>query len=326
MGEHLVAGHVADGVVARHGGLELLVDLHEAAFALGDAHRFEADLLHVGRAAGGHEHLLHGDLLRGALRLHGQARAGLGDLHVADLGAGHHVDLALLEGAREFGAAVGVFERQHGGRHFDERHLGAEAREHVGELAAHRAGADDGHGGGRLFGHQHVVAREHHLLVEFEADLRQPLHARAGGDDHGLLGVVRVLLAVGTGDGDLLALLEHAFAADPLHLVLLEQELHALGVLLAHGARALHGGAEVERHAIDGDAMIGGLADLLRQAGAFEQGFGGDAPPEHAGATQRFALDDGDLHAQLGATNGTHVTGGAAAEDDDVERSHGEFG
>ena len=72
--------------------------------------------------------------------------------------------------------------------------------------------------------------------------------------------------------------------------------------------------------------MIGGLADLLRETGAFEEGLGGDAPPEDAGATQRFALDDGDLHAQLGATNGTHVSGGAAAEDDDVERSHGELG
>ena len=136
---------------------------------------------------------------------------------------------------------------------------------------------------------------------------------------------MRFLLAVGEGDGDLLALFEQPFAADVLHLVLLEQELDAFAVLLAHGARALHGGAEVELHAVDGDAVFGGLTDFLSEASAFEQRLGGDAPPEHTGTAERFPLDDGDLHAELRAANGTYVAGGAAAEDDDVERSHGEF-
>jgi len=72
--------------------------------------------------------------------------------------------------------------------------------------------------------------------------------------------------------------------------------------------------------------VFGGLAQLLREARALEQCLGGDAPPEHTGAAQRFTLNDGDLQPQLGAANGTHVAGGTTAEDDDVERSHGEFG
>src|SRR5207248_10391660 len=49
---------------------------------------------------------------------------------------------------------------------------------------------------------------------------------------------------------------------------------------------------------------------------------GRDASPEHAGSAEPVALDDGRVHAQLGAPNGTDVTGGSAAEKDDVERRH----
>ena len=72
-------------------------------------------------------------------------------------------------------------------------------------------------------------------MLSLEADLRQPAHARAGGDHDGLLGVVRFLLAVGALDRDAgrgpRRLDDAPRAADPGDLVLLEQELDALGVL-----------------------------------------------------------------------------------------------
>ena len=48
---------------------------------------------------------------------------------------------------------------------------------------------------------ERLVGGEHHLAVELEAGLRQPAHARAGADDDGLLRLVGLLLAVGTGHG-----------------------------------------------------------------------------------------------------------------------------
>ena len=55
-----------------------------------------------------------------------------------------------------------------------------------------------------------------------------------------------------------------------------------------------------------------------------EERLGGNAAPQHAGAAQGFALDDGTGETELRATDRAHVTGGTAAKNDDVESSHGE--
>ena len=61
------ADDVADGVEVRLGGAHPAVDLDDAALDLG-ARRLEAHVVRVGRATGGHEHLL-GAQLRGLLAL-----------------------------------------------------------------------------------------------------------------------------------------------------------------------------------------------------------------------------------------------------------------
>ena len=126
---------------------------------------------------------------------------------------------------------------------------------------------------------------------------------------------MRLSLAVGTRHLDGLAGAEHAHALEPGDLVLLEEELDALGVLGADRTRALHGDAVVQRDLLGRDAELLALRDLLRDGRGFEQRLGRDAAPEHAGAAEAFALDDADVEAELGAAEGGDVTGGAAAED-----------
>jgi hypothetical protein len=234
-----------------------------------------------------------------------------------------HVDAALLERLGHLGRRVGVLEREDLRRDVDERDLGAVGVEHVAELAAHRAGAHDEHRLGGLLQHEHVVARQHRRPVQLEPDLREPLHARPGGDDDGLPGLVRLGLAVGRADRDALAApVDGGRALELRDLVLLEQEADALAVLRADRPRALHGGREVERDVAEGDAVLGGVLEAVGEVGALEQRLGGDAAPEHAGAAERLALDDGGAEAELGAADRADVPGGAAAEDDDVVGSH----
>jgi hypothetical protein len=154
----------------------------------------------LGARPGGDEHLVDREVARLAVRLDGERHRVGADLDVAHLGRREHVDAAPLERLGHLGRRVGVLEREDLRGDVDERDLGAVGVEHVAELAAHGAGADDEHRLRRLLQHEHVVAREHRGLVQLEPDLREPLHARAGGDDDGLAGLVRLGLAVGPSD------------------------------------------------------------------------------------------------------------------------------
>ena len=51
-----------------------------------------------------------------------------------------------------------------------------------------------------------------------------------------------------------------------------------------------------------------------------QQRLGRDAPPVEADTAQALALDDGDLQAQLRGADGSDITAGAGAEDDEIER------
>ena len=156
----------------------------------------EPELLDVRRAAGRHEHDVDLELLLLAPGFDGHRDGVLADLHVRDLRAGEDVDLPLLEGALDLLRAVRILDGEDVRHHLDQRDLRAERVEDVGELAADGAGADDGDRLRRLLEHQRLVRRDDRLLVELQPDLRQPLHARAGGDDDRLLRVVLLLLPV----------------------------------------------------------------------------------------------------------------------------------
>ncbi len=259
VGEHLVARHIADRVDVGRTRPELVVDLDEPTLRELHAGFPEPGRVGVRRPTGCDEHLLDGHVALLPARFDSERDGILTDFDVRHLGAGEDFNSALPERLRHFGGAVGVFEREDLRRDLDDGDFSAVGVEHVAELAADRARADDEHRLRRLVQHEHVIAREYGRFVQFEPNLRQSAHARARRDDDGLMRVVRLGLAVGSLDDDLLSLTEFGFALEVGDLVLLEEELDALGVLLAHGARALHRGAEVERNFAERDAVFAGL-------------------------------------------------------------------
>ena len=273
--------------------VRLRVDLDEAALGKLDTGFLEPHVFDVRRATGGDEHSLGLELLLLGADFDGHLRRTLRDLHVRDLGARENVDAPLLERSGDSRRAVGVLEWQNRRHHFDERDLGAIGVEHVGELAADGAGANDDHRFRRALERQHLVGRQHGLLVELEPDLRQPLHARSGRDHDRFFRVVLFFLSVRGLYRHGLAAGEPAGALDPRDLVLLEQRLDTLRVLRTDTAGALHGWPVVELHVPECDPVLSGVLDLVRQRRALEQRFRWDAPPEHAGTAEPLALDDG---------------------------------
>src|SRR6185312_3903205 len=203
------------------------------------------------------------------------------------------------------------------------RNLRPERAEDVGEFAPHSAGADHRQRLRRFLQHEHIIRGEHRRTIQLESDLRQSAHARAGADHDGLLRVVLLLLALGALHRHGSAARQAARALEPGDLVLLEEDLHPLGVLLAHSARALHGDAVVERHLLHLHAKVARVLHLMRERRALEQRLGRDAPPEHTGATQSFALHHRGGESELRSANGAHVSRGAATKKDHVECCHG---
>jgi hypothetical protein len=66
------------------------------------------------------------------------------------------------------------------------------------------------------------------------------------------------------------------------------------------------------------DTVIGGVTDVLKHVGAFEQGFGRDAAPVEAYPPERFALYHGGFKTQLTGAYGGDVSPRATAEHYDV--------
>src|SRR5436190_3030191 len=322
--EHRRTGHVTDRVQSLHARLHPLADLDEAAIGELNALLLEPDLLDVRRATGRDEHDVDLELLLLAAGFDGHGDGILADLDVRDLGAGEDVDLPLLERALDLLGRIRVLDGQDVRHHLEQRDLRSEGGEDVGELAADGARADDGVRLRRLLQHERLVRRDHGLLVQLQPDLRQPLHARAGGDDDRLLRVVLLLLSVRRLHTDGVLARELRRALDPGDLVLLEQELDPLRVLRADGARPLHRHAVVELHLAGRHTEVGRLLHLLGDVCRLEQRLRRDAPPDDAGAAEPFALDDGGVEAELGGADRADVAGGAAADADHAERSHGQ--
>ena len=113
-------------------------------------------------------------------------------------------------------------------------------------------------------------------------------------------------------------------ALDPVDLVLLEQELDALGqagddpVLARLHLRHV----DADRPAwpsADRDAPLLRVLDDLQRVRVLEQRLGRNAAPEQAGAAERLLLlDDGDLEAELRGADRRDVAAGAGADHDDV--------
>ena len=140
MGEHRLAGHVADRPDVAHRGRALVVDAHERA-----AHRqielLQSETAGAGASADGDQDLVGGDRPLLAVRLRDLQRA-LGERN--RLRADERLDAEVGEAPRDRLRQLLVVERQDFGQRLDDRHPRAELGEGDAELEPDIAGADDG--------------------------------------------------------------------------------------------------------------------------------------------------------------------------------------
>ena len=195
--------------------------------------------------------------------------------------------------------------------------LGAEAAPHGAELQADDAGADDHEALRHALELERAGGGDHHLLVDLDA--RQAGHVGARGDDD-VLRLEHLVRAVLGRHLHLARRGDARGAEEGIDLVLLEQELDALGVavdaLLLEGQHRL----EIERRRADADAEVGEMiARILEHVRGMQQGLRRNAADVEAGAAMGLALlDDGGLEAELGGPDGADVAAGTGADDDEI--------
>ncbi len=171
VGEHDPADDVANGIDARHVGLEIFVDGDEAFFVDGDAELVEAELIRDGPAADADENLI--DFFH----------AGVGsfagfptdfDFAVLDLrgfgdGFEAEFDALLFEQALQAKCHLIVAGREDALEEFEDEDFGAQAVPDGAHLHADVSAADDDHLFGDLGEGERFGAGENIFAVEFHA-------------------------------------------------------------------------------------------------------------------------------------------------------------
>ena len=315
--QHHLAGAVADGVDVGDVGAHLVVDGDGATLGERHAGVLEAVALGArGEADGREETVGLQHLLSAALRgADGDAHAGAGVLDRLDLRGGQHLDAELLVRLGELGRHVGVLGGHHAVEVLDDGDVRPELAQHVRELGADGAGATDDDGPRNGVGEDLLLVGDD---VGRAARARQHARGGAGGDDR-VLERDRAALPVIGGDGDAVGVDERAPAVDLGDLVLLHQEVDALGHPIRYLAAARERLAVVEGHLALDAVDVGLLEDDVRQLGVAQQRLGRDAADVEADTAPVPLLDDGHLLAQLGCADGRDVPGGTSAENNDVE-------
>mmetsp|Transcript_35881 Transcript_35881/g.108442 ORF Transcript_35881/g.108442 Transcript_35881/m.108442 type:complete len:233 (-) Transcript_35881:465-1163(-) len=197
--QHGALDNVADGVNARHAGLEVVVHLDLFALHL---HAYVRQPQVVVELPAPHtdEHDVGVDRLlappgRG-LGAHLQALAL--PLHAGHLGFHLELDALLFEDRHELLCDLPVdAQAADAAEELDDRDLGAEPGPHRAELQPDDAAADDRQLGGHLVQGQRTGARDNGLLVELNA--WQAHHVGSCGQ-HDVLGLDRLLAAVQEGN------------------------------------------------------------------------------------------------------------------------------
>jgi len=313
--QHRTGDHVADRIDAVDIGLEMVIDLDAAALVRLDAELREAEILRVGDAADRDEHDIGFDRLRiAALRgLDRDLESRLRLLDLRHLRTELELEALLLEDALEILRDLSVHAGEDRIEEFDDRDLGAEPSPDRAELEADDAAADD-EKPLRDFLQCKRSCRGHDLLF-VDLDAGKPRDVGPRGDDD----VLRFYDPVA--DLNLARGLDPAFALHPLDLVLLEEELDALGVavdgLVLEGEELL----EVDGRRADIDAHLGeGVARFVEEFRGMQQRLGGNAADIEAGAAQRVALlDAGDLEAELRRADRAFISARARPDHDEVE-------
>ena len=227
-----------------------------------------------------------------------------------------HVHAVMLERGLGQCRHLLVLADHHARQHLDLRHLRAEPREGLRQLAADRAAAEHDQPLRQLAQLPQVVGGQHLDLVEprqrrhertragGEHDVlrRQPLRGALVGRDLDGPGVDQLGVAAHHVDA------EAAIAFD--RIVRLDRADHAV--------HAVHHLGEAELRAGLGDAVVGGMADLLDELGAADQRLARHAAVVQAVAAHLAVLDQRHLGLHRRADVARHEPGRAGADDDQV--------
>ena len=102
------------------------------------------------------------------------------------------------------------------------------------------------------------------------------------------------------------------------NLVRLHQRLYAADHLRGYVTAAVYCHAKVEFQVVVADAPLRRATEEVGDLGAVEEGLARNAAPVEAHAAQAAALDAGDFLAELRGTDGADISGGPAADHDQV--------
>ncbi len=223
-----------------------------------------------------------------------------------------------LQKALELFCDFRIHARQDAVEEFDHRHLSPEACPHRAELEADDAGAHHHQVLGHLVESDGAGGRHHVLFVDVDALERGDVGA-GGNDDLARLDDFR--LAFIAAHLDLAGPEDAGGAMEGGDLVLLEQELDALGVAVDGVLLVGHQLGKVDLRGRDGDAHAGkAMARLGEKLGGMQKRLGGNAADIEAGAAMGSALfHHGHVHAELGGADGAHIASGAGADDGQIE-------
>src|SRR5579863_9373303 len=308
---------IADGVHAGLAGALHLVHFDEAAVQL-DAGSFEADVLGIGLAPDGDEKRFGFDRFALAVIQRGvEADARIGSLDAGDIHsrAGLDANSGLLEVAQEFFRDFLIFHWNDARQHLKHRYFAAEAVEAGGEFDAYRTRAEYRQRLGYVRQIQNLDVSENALGIRLKP--REHARLRAGGEHNG----TRFEDLRGSVAGDLDATLagEAAVALDPIDLVLLHQELDALGVLGNDLILAVEDQGEIEAGIVAMQAIGLRMLEALPDIGGVEEGLGGNAADQQAGSTQPGVFfDNCGFQAVLSRADSRRISTGAAPDDDYV--------
>ena len=225
--------------------------------------------------------------------------------------------------AQRFLGDRAVHHRQELRQCFQDHHLGPQARPHAAQFDTDHPGADHAQAL-RHLGEVQRAPGVHDLLAVEGRDLQ--VDRLGAGGDHDVLGTEDLGLSLVRLVLDLAVAQQLAGAEQAGDLVGREQLLDAAGEAPGNrGLARLHLG-QVQRdtgeiHAVVGELMLGAMIDL----GGFQQRLGGDAARVEAGATEgrgvvaiQPGVDASGLEPQLRGADRAGITGGAAANDNDV--------
>ena len=322
VGEHRALDHVTDGVDAVHRRLPVVVDGDLAALRHLDPQRVQPQPFGKRLAAGRDQHHVGIDGMFAVVlaQLVGDLGLRLRGLHLRHRCAHGELKPLLREDLLELLLDLGIHARGDVVKEFDDLHLCTQTLVDGAHLEPDHARADDDHllrhlrqgqRAGRIHDHTAVVVHGH-------VRTRNAGHFGARRDDDvlGVIGLVADLDLALFGDG--------GPALQPVDLVLLEQELDALGVLADDVVLVGQHLFPVDRRRFALQAHLGKVVLCLVQlVRGVQQGLRRDAAHVQAGAAQRLAaFHAGGLEAKLRAADRGNVAAGTGADDDDVVLGH----